>query len=230
MSLATQTTARRPDRCMYRQCGFTLLELLVAISVFAVLSLVAYGGLQVVLDSDAQLQQQASRLGELQRALTLMQRDIEQTVRRPVRDTLDDRRHAMIGDAGRPRFLELSRAGRPNPLGHKQSAVQRVGYRVDDGELYRLSWSRLDAVQDAAPRRQRLLGGVASVQLRFIDADHSARADWPPAAEDTPVDLPLAVEFSVQLDDWGFVRRLFRVAGAAPGASSSGTPTQGRAL
>jgi general secretion pathway protein J len=66
--------------------GFTLLEMLVALAIFALLSVMSYGGLRSVMEQQAATELEAEQLGQLQKIYLLMQRDFEQAVPRAVRD------------------------------------------------------------------------------------------------------------------------------------------------
>ena len=135
------------------RCGFTLLELLVALAIFALLSVMAYAGLSTVLTANQILDTHMERLSEVQRSVTLLSRDIRQTVNRNIRDTFGDTKQPLIGASefdtlGTP-AIELSRTGYANPLGTKRSFLQRVAYRVEEETLYRNSWRVLDQAQDS---------------------------------------------------------------------------------
>jgi len=77
--------------------GFTLLELLVALSIFGLLAAMSYSGLQAVLQQQSYTEQAAERLGALQKLYLIMQRDIEQIVARPVRDEFGDTQQPVVG-------------------------------------------------------------------------------------------------------------------------------------
>lgn len=203
---------RRPER------GFTLFELLVALAVFAVLSVMAYGGLRTVLDGREATDAAAERLAEVQTALLLLGRDLRQAVARPVRDEYGDVQPPLLAvHDGFPR-LALTRGGQRNPLDPRRSALQRVAYDLEDDVLHRLYWQVLDRAQDSQPIRMRLLGEVEAVQLRFLDEAGSWHDAWPPfglgADGQSAGGLPLAAELSLDLTDWGRVTRLFALTGA----------------
>ncbi len=200
------------------QAGFTLLELLVALTLFAILSAMAYGGLRMVLDSKQRNEQQAQRLIELQTALNFLQRDIEQAVGRSVRDEFGDPQPALRADGFGARLITLTRAGWRNPTGQPRSTLQRVAYRFDEGRLTRLFWHSLDQSGNAEPLARVLLQEVAEIELRFLDQNRQWHGQWPPAAGEAPLTLlPRAVEVTLRLDDLGAIRRLLRVA---PGEAS----------
>lgn len=194
------------------QGGFTLLELIVATGIFALLSLMAFGGLRSVLDTEAASRDTGTRLAGLQTALWFMGRDIGQMAPRDIRDAFGDPRPALVGSAGTPGALEFTHGGWENPLGQARSDLRRVAYRVRDGNLERLTWETLDRVQGTGPATETLLDGVTDLALRYLDGQGQWGPTWPPAGGAVDA-LPLAVEMVLELEDWGPVRRVFRVAG-----------------
>jgi general secretion pathway protein J len=200
------------------QKGFTLLELLVAMAIFALLSVMAYAGLRTVLNTNAVLETNMQRLTEIQRSVTLLSRDIRQTVNRAIRDTYGDPKLPLIGAAtldtlGTPE-IELTRVGYANPLGVKRSSLQRVAYHVEEDTLYRHSWRVLDQAQDSETDKLAICHGVESLELRYLDQEDTWHTQWPPNDPDYQgITLPKAIEVSLELTDWGKVVRLLPLAG-----------------
>ena len=198
--------------------GFTLLELLVAMAIFALLSVMAYAGLSTVLNANQILDTNMERLTEVQRSVTLLSRDIRQTINRAIRDTYGDTKQPLIGSTafdtlGTP-MVELTRTGYSNPLGTKRSFLQRVAYHVEEETLYRHSWRVLDQAQDSEADVLAICHDVESLVLRYLDQDNTWHEQWPPSdPEYQGVALPKAVEVSIELTDWGKVVRLLPLAG-----------------
>ena len=201
---------RRPGR----QAGFTLLELLVAISLFAIMSAMAYGTLNQVLDTQFRAEEQAERLAELQKAFAIISGDLQQTVARAVRDNYADGIAAMTGGSVGTAALEFSRLGWRNPAGWSRSHVQRVSYGLDEQRLVRRNWWVLDRSTDSEPVEAVLLDGVDALEVRFMDEKRQWQEFWPGAGQEDNVDvLPLAVEVTVELQGWGRINRIYRVPG-----------------
>jgi general secretion pathway protein J len=200
--------------------GFTLLELMIAITIFAVIATFVYAGLDVVLDTKQQTEQHLDRLSKLQLGLHLLQRDIEQTVNRPVRDQYGDSQAALKSGGLSEMLLELTRGGYANPLKQSRSTLQRVAYLLEDESLYRVIWPTLDRATESEPRRQLIFDQVQGFEMTFFDQEMKKHTAWPSSesgSNSTPsAPLPKAVEVIIELEGWGKIRRLFRVAQSLP--------------
>ena len=198
-----------------KQQGFTLLELVIAIGIFALMSAMAYGGLNSAMNTRDRADVQAERLAQLQKALLIIGRDIEQAIERPVRDTYADELPPISGGGYGSSILELSRSGLANPMGLPRSHLQRVGYAVQEGQLLRRIWPVLDRSLDSVPFEAVMLEDIKAVDLRFMDQDNQWQSQWPQPdlgmPGSTPAAMPRAVEITLDLEDWGRVRRVFEV-------------------
>jgi general secretion pathway protein J len=201
-----------------RQAGFTLLELLVALAVFAVVAALAYSGLDQVLRSEREIRQRAERLEALQRAVAWLGRDIGYLVARGIRDEYGDSEAALLVASYGDYRLRLTHAG-GYALPHlKRSELQRVAWGIDnDGWLVRHSWLTLDRAQGSEPMVARLLAEVEGLEIRLLHEQNWIDA-WPPLDQppgggaDT---LPRAIEITFTVAGFGAIRRIFTLVGAA---------------
>lgn len=213
-----------------RDKGFTLLELLVAMSIFALLSIMAYAGLDTVLDTRRILEENMDRLSEVQKSVLFISRDIRQIVDRGIRDEYGDYQPALSASSlnvglDTP-IIEFTHSGYSNPLGAKRSHLQRIAYHLKDNVLYRDSWQVLDRAQDSRPYKARLCSNVESVGFRYLDEKGEWHTQWPPVNNATGAQatgqpngtatagatrLPQAVEFRLKLSDWGTITRLLQL-------------------
>ena len=201
-----------------QQTGFTLLELLISMSIFSILSFMAYSGLQSIITTKSHTEQVSQRLVQLQQAFMFIGRDIEQTISRSVRDGYGDVKPAMQGGSFGREILTLTRAGYTNPLQVTRSQMQRVAYRVEDDKLIRLSWRMLDQDFDQEPEKRELLDKVERVDIRYFDQNAQPQEQWPGGLDEEKdrTAISRAVEFKITLEDMGEIRRLYSLS---PGES-----------
>ncbi len=203
-----------------RRSGFTLVEVLVALAVFAVVGLMSAQLMSRTLANHEALGERSKRLAEVQRAMLILKRDLMQINGRSVRDRFGDSLPSvMIGADG---MMEFSRAGWRNPLNSPRAEMQRVAYRVHEGHLHRAWWPVLDRAQDSAPVVQRLLSDVAQVEFLALDADGGRHGFWP---NETSAASLVAIVMRLECEPFGIVERIWPLGGTL-GAWTPG-PTDG---
>jgi general secretion pathway protein J len=202
---------------MRPQRGFTLIEVLVATVILAILSVMAHRGVAETRLAVERTREHMDRVREVQRAVTLITTDFRQLAPRPVRALVGDGyRPALERDPNAINLVELSRAGWSNTIGAPRGTVQRVLYLVEGDKLIRRHWQVTDATLANEPISRELLTGVESVQVRYMNAGREWQEQWPPLGTPAPLALrvrPLAVEFLIVLSDYGEIRRVIEVPG-----------------
>ncbi|HEY6130704.1 MAG TPA: type II secretion system minor pseudopilin GspJ, partial [Halioglobus sp.] len=151
-----------------RPSGFTLIEVLIALSITAFVSVIAYTGLSTVMTGVERLHENTDRIYEVERAFMILSRDLRQSAARPVRDEFGDIEPAFSGGELARFALSFTRAGWHNPNSHPRSTLQRVNYRLEDEGLWRDSYPILDRLGDTEPDSVLLLDGVESLQMSFL--------------------------------------------------------------
>lgn len=203
------------------QRGFTLVEILVAVLIAAILAAMAFGAVGEALENRERIRANGARVTALQVAIRTLVQDFSQLEARPVRQPLGDGfLPALVSGAGGSTQVSFTRGGWANPAGVQRSTLQRVRYELRDGVLFRDHWLTLDAQLLPEPVPRRLLEGVQAFRLRFMNDGRQWQETWPPPpiGGGAPTEReqrwrPIAVEVTLQLEDWGTITRLIEVAG-----------------
>jgi general secretion pathway protein J len=149
--------------------AFTLLEMIVAIGIFAVISVVSYASLNRFLDHRDLLQAEVEKMKTLQLAFSLLQQDMHFITGRMVRDEYGDPEPLLIINnnnvAGE--LLRFTTARR-NVLLPETSTLQRTSYRWENGDFIRLNWRVLDRDQDSSESKYLLLSDVQGVSVTVL--------------------------------------------------------------
>jgi general secretion pathway protein J len=200
-----------------RQRGFTLLEIMVATVILAIMGLMAYRAVSEAQVAVAAADVHMDRLREVQRAMHLLVTDFRTLAPRPVRETIGDGyRAALLRDPNSVSLVELSHAGWPNGAGTPRGTVQRVLYRLEDRKLIREHWNVTDPTLANLPVKRELLDDVVRVEIRYMNPGREWVPQWPPLNSTSDFGFrmrPLAVEITVELADYGELRRLVEVPG-----------------
>ncbi|MCW8864722.1 MAG: type II secretion system minor pseudopilin GspJ [Colwellia sp.] len=197
--------------------GFTLLEVLIAIAIFSVISLSSFTIFDSVIKGDEKAQVSSKRQNELQRAFLIIERDITQLARRSAR---------LNGEKPSERFLQTAtdvvdgeqaigfvRHGWTNPgLLLPRSDMQAVAYQLSEETLQRLHFNFVDAVVGEEPKVRPLISDVTSIVFEYYDGK-KWQEKW------VENDLPLAIAVEIETIDYGVIRRQFLV----PGVDNSAT-------
>lgn len=195
---------------MKRTSGFTLVEVLVAVAVFAALAALAWGGLGAVLRSREALTAAQEDFARTVRAINQFERDLRAAVGRPVRGNFGEPLPALQGESD---HVEFTRQGFANPQAEPRSNLERVVYALDAKKLQRGRYTVLDRAPASTPTRTTLRDGVRSLRLRYLDASDHWLDHWPPPQSSQLDVLPRAVEFRCELDGLGEIARLVELVG-----------------
>lgn len=188
--------------------GFTLVELLVALFIFAILSAAATALLAFGIDASARTAERLDGLAAVTRSRSLLTTDLGQAAPRMWRNEAGARVAAFEGNGtadASGMVLRMVRRGWRNDGGALRSSLQRVEYRLSGDRLERISWPLVDGTTANPPAV--LMTGVSGLRLRFHNAGEWADR-WAP---DKPDALPDAVEITLASAATPELRQLFLV-------------------
>ena len=208
---------------MFVQRGFTLIEILVAMAIFTLIGFASTGLLSTVIDSNDLSGERVDKLQSMQRAMIIIERDIQQAISRPIRIEGEVNEVVLEGgigsdsDADSIRFV---RSGWLNPqFILPRSTLESISYRLDEKRLERLSGHYVDNAIGYEPRIRVLLEGVTDFRVEFFVGDTSdGELEWRESY--TGAILPRGVALEIETETFGLIRREFElVASQSNGAS-----------
>ena len=192
---------------MTRCWGFTLFEMVIAVSIFAIMGVIAFGGLGQMTRTGEAVADANDRLSDLQFAVVYFNREWIQVSPRKVRNQYGDvEENITIEDD----VITFTRSGWSNILARQRSTLQRVQYLVLDNKLVRRHWQSLDQGIAEQPIQTVLLENVESFDIEFQDVLGKAIKEWPlgPGSENGE---PILLAFRLELPDMGEIIRLLEV-------------------
>jgi general secretion pathway protein J len=197
--------------------GFTLIELMVALFITALIFAMGYGAVNQALNNREALEERQTRLLAVQTTMRVLAQDFAQLAPRPVRDPTGDNWQPVLitGQSTQP-YVTFTRGGWANPAGVQRPALQRVTYILEGEKFRREYWPVLDSLLSTTTVKRELLDGVKSVTFRYMDVSRQWREQWPPQGLPGTANVnlrmrPIAVEVTLELNDWGKIKRLFEV-------------------
>jgi general secretion pathway protein J len=193
--------------------GFTLVEILVAIAILTVITVMAYAGYNELVLQSEMAKEKMDRVRAVQSAVLKLSQDFAQLEPRPVREPLGvGVQPALRADARLGSLVQLTRAGWANPAGIGRSTLQRVEYRLENDVLLRDQHLSLDSVVEDQPSQVKLLDKVRALRIEFLDVQQQWSSEWPRAGTSSLRARPLAIRFDLELEDWGTITRIVEVS------------------
>ena len=196
----------------YCSNGFTLLEMVVAVAIFAVMASIAYSGLNHTIKTGNQVSESNQRLSELQFALSYFSRDWLQVSSRKVRNQYgDEESNIVIEDNS----ISFTRSGWSNLLQRKRSNLQRVQYLVLDSKLVRRHWLSLDQGIGEEPFDSVMLHNVKTLEINFVDSADKNIDSWPNEIIQDGSSSPIALKIAVEIASLGKTWRYLEIPDGA---------------
>lgn len=195
---------------MNKKSGFTLIEILIALAVFAILATVTSSVMYYAFNTRARVNQQADRLNTVQLALLLLERDITQAIPRAV---FGNEMHLFPAFIGQPAYFELTRLGLENPHSlEKRSNLQRLAYVCNNNQLLRRIWPILDSTNRDRYEDRIVLDNLTACRFAYLNHNLQVLPEWRENAvrqNQKAEPLPKAIQINLTLKDWDKISLLF---------------------
>ena len=201
------------------KAGFTLLELLLAVFIFALISTGAYQVFNIAQRNASLISEKQKRIRDVSLSLEIIEKDFTQLTPRFWRDPFSDAITPSLQTDYTDNYLvRLIRAGWRNPLGSNRSDQQAVAYRIEEDKLLREYSQHLDNISSTQATKTVLLDRVSNISLRYLDRNNGEWLEhWPPNSsgnqavlqdtneqtESLSIYLPIAIELTLELEDFG---------------------------
>lgn len=178
--------------------GFTLIEVLIALAVFAILSTLTASVMNRAFQSRERINARSEYINRFQSTMVLIQREVQQLVPRGIRSNQNQLSPALIG---KPHYIEFTRGGVMNPSSQeKRSHLKRIAYICSNNELIRRSWNQLDSSNRSQYTEKVLLDNLTSCHFAYLTHTLQVLSEWRERSQNTqefdPKALPKAIQFN----------------------------------
>ena len=197
--------------------GFTLIEIIIALAIFAILGIMMAIMMKNTIYANKKADQANQKSQKIEVAQTLLRRDLSQVVDRSVTDADGGTLAALTLNDN---TISFTRGGLINPFNiSNRSDLQRVDYIYKDGHLYRYAWPILDRVSSSTkPNSMDLLNHITAFKIQVYDESNHLQVDWPvtvstslPSSNQVVSDLPRAIKITITLDGQGTINDIILI-------------------
>lgn len=193
--------------------GFTLLEIMVAIAIFAVLAAAAYGGMNSIVRAQIAVRESSDVLDAISRALARFEKDLKQAYNRSAWGAYGTIDAAMVGDSN---SLSVTTMAMTAGAAGASATPVRVRHTLARGRWLRTQTAALDLAPSTPETTRLILDDFSAASLRYLDAQLREHDRWPPANAAlegaSPDTLPRAVELRLTSKRFGEIRRLIALS------------------
>lgn len=188
--------------------GFTLIELLIAVTVLAIISTMAYSGLNSVLKSHEILTKQQNNFNQISRLANQLQKEIRQIVPRPVHDKYSNFISALKLETANGVIFSFTRAGIPNPSGLQKNSLQRIDYFFSKPVLKKQIWLTIDRNNSSDYKEEIVGNNFTQFKIELMGFDGLWYQQWPVNNNEAIDVLPKAIRFSFATQESGEINRI----------------------
>lgn len=192
--------------------GFTLIEILIALTVFAIIATLTSSSLYYAFNTRARVSAEADQLNTIQFAVSIIQQDTSQIIDRPIRGN-EMRLFPVI--VGQRNYLEFTRDGNVNPMSmEKRSTLKRIAFVCMEDKLIHRTWTSLDPVDRNIYNDKVLLDNLIDCHFNYLNQNLQFLDEWREQTvtqDQIKESFPKAVQLHIAFKNWGKMNMLFPI-------------------
>lgn len=166
-----------------KTAGFTLIELMVAIMIFAIISIISYRTISSLVTTKQVVTAAQDKWGGIARAVNKLSTGWNKVIPLAIRDENGVLMPAVLGinklSGNFDSQLEFTTSGSIGDNEYGSNPPRRIGFRFLNGNLYLISWSNMNRAPNTQPQVSLLLNNVSSFNVYFLYSDKQWRDTWP---------------------------------------------------
>ena len=155
------------SRSLTNQRGFTLVEVLIALFIFSLISVGATSALTSSLRGQAQMEDRLGEISNLENMRALMRSDMASLTLRERREAYGNVEPYVLQSGGEI-LLDFTRTGRSNPAGEPRGDLQRAAYLFKGGHLIRRSYAQINPAPQSGYVDRILVKNVADAKMQLV--------------------------------------------------------------
>jgi general secretion pathway protein J len=147
--------------------GFTLVEVLIALFIFSLISVGATSALTSSLRGQAQMETRLDEISKFDSLRALLRADMASLTLYPRRDAYGSQARysfSLAGDA----LMDFTRSGRANPMNEPRGDLQHVAYFLKDGALVRRSYAEVNPAPNSEFTDREMLDNIVNAEFKAI--------------------------------------------------------------
>jgi len=211
----------------YEKCvrGLTLIEVLIAAFILAIIGTISYQSLSATIKSKEVIEDNLQKIAKIDRTWLLIETDLRNVLSHVTQQSFgpgtSEDIQPMVLENNSEYWMTLLRGGHANPMGFLRTELIRVGYRVQEETLWRDVWYNLGSVDVAQARQQKVIDNVEALEVRILSSEANSFSAgpwidrWPQPGGKKEVLLPTAIEVKLQLKDQVEIARVFSLVKGA---------------
>lgn len=154
-----------------KEGGFTLVEVLIALFIFAIISAGTMSTLTASLRGKTQMDDRISHMQNIETMRAVVKADMANIILRPARDVLGGQELYVLS-GGITDLMSFTRAGRANPGGlEPRGDLQRVTYLFEQGQLIRRHLAHENPASNTPKFDRIMLSGLKALSVKFVSED-----------------------------------------------------------